>query len=79
MSGDASTSGEPDIDVCYKGRTIKLEVKRPGGAGPTNLQKAVLAQWREAGAVATTVRSVDAVREIIKTLDSGEDWTEGGR
>jgi hypothetical protein len=71
VAGDARKSGEPDIDACYKGHALKLEVKRPGGLGPTPLQIGVMGEWRKAGALAQVARSVQDVQEIIASLDVG--------
>jgi hypothetical protein len=76
VAGSAQKSGEPDIDCCYRGRTLKLEVKRPGGPGPTPLQIAVLSEWEKACASTHTIRTVEEVKEIIALLDSkgGVKW-----
>lgn len=62
--GSAYSGGQPDVDVCYKGQTIKLEVKRPGKQA-TALQEAVLAQWKAAGAIVGVVTSVEEVKRIM--------------
>ena len=38
-------AGEPDIDACLRGRSLQLEVKRPGERA-TPLQEKRLAEWR---------------------------------
>jgi len=63
--GSAYSGGQPDVDVCFHGQTIKLEVKRPGKKA-TVLQEAVLEQWKAAGAIVGVVTSVDEVKEIMK-------------
>ena len=63
--GSAYSGGQPDVDACYKGQTIKLEVKRPGKQA-TALQEAVLAQWKAAGAIVGVVTSVEEVRAIME-------------
>lgn len=73
-AGDAKRLGEPDIDCCYKGRAIKLEVKRPGrehgysnDTGKlTKLQIATLSKWKAAGAIAGVVCSVEDVKRILE-------------
>lgn len=62
--GPYSRAGLPDISGCIKGRSFQLEVKRPGGK-PTNLQLYELERWRNAGAVAAVVYSVDEVRDLF--------------
>jgi len=73
--GSAFSGGQPDVDVCFHGQTIKLEVKRPGKKA-TVLQEAVLEQWKAAGAVVGVVTSVDEVKEIIKVVASVNDLKE---
>lgn len=59
------SAGEPDIDCCYRGRAVKLEVKRPGGK-PTKLQEATLGKWKAAGAIVGVVHSVEDVKELLR-------------
>ena len=77
VAGTDNQAGEPDIDACYYGRTLKLEVKRPKpfGNDGTKLQLATLAKWKAAGAVTGIVRSVDDVKAIIQEVDK-ERWEE---
>jgi hypothetical protein len=63
--GSVYSAGQPDLLGCYQGRTLALEVKRPGGR-PTKLQLATLEKWRNAGAIAAVVRSVEDVRELLE-------------
>lgn len=74
--GSAFSGGQPDVDVCYHGQTIKLEVKRPGKKA-TVLQEAVLAQWKAAGAIVAVVTSVDEVREIMFACATGRLKNDG--
>jgi Holliday junction resolvase len=57
-------AGEPDLIGCKDGQFYCWEVK-VGKNGPTPLQLKRLEEWREAGAVASVVWSVD---EAIGTL-----------
>jgi hypothetical protein len=57
-------AGEPDIDACIQGRSLQLEVKRPGKK-PTMLQEKRLAEWSAAGAVVGVVHGVDEVRGLL--------------
>lgn len=56
--------GFPDIGVCYEGRTIAIEVKRPDGRlSPEQLE------WKQkleaAGAIVIIATSVESVRIAI--------------
>lgn len=56
--------GEPDIDACINGRTVKIEMKAPGRKPkPTAIQEVAMQRWRDAGAVvilATSWAEVEA-------------------
>ncbi|MBC8091360.1 MAG: hypothetical protein H7Y15_05350 [Pseudonocardia sp.] len=61
--------GEPDIDACLRGRTIKIEIKRPGAPepGPRQLQR--LRRWQNAGALVGWATSLPDVVDIVAHLD----------
>lgn len=75
--------GEPDLDICYHGRSVKIELKAPGKRA-TPLQLHRLQKWAAAGAVVGVARSVDDVASILAevtrslTTGSGEAyvWTQ---
>ncbi len=62
--GGMGVAGDPDIDACLRGRSLQLEVKRPGEK-PTLLQVKRLEEWRRAGAIAGVVLSVDEVKALL--------------
>jgi len=66
--GTAYSAGQPDLIGCYKGRTLALEVKKPGNT-PTKLQLAVLKKWGTAGAITGVVTSVEDVKKLIETRE----------
>jgi hypothetical protein len=63
--GGMGVAGDPDIDACIRGRSVQLEVKRPGEK-PTPLQLKRLEEWRRAGAVVAVVNSVADVRRLLQ-------------
>lgn len=65
--GQFGTAGIPDLIVCYKGKFIAFEVKRPGGK-PTLLQKITLNKIEKAKGIAKIVTSVEQVKSIIENL-----------
>lgn len=65
--GQYGTAGIPDIIVCYKGKFIAFECKRPG-ARPTILQKITLNKITRAKGIAKVVTSVEEVQEIIENI-----------
>ena len=62
--GGMGVAGEPDIDACLRGRSLQLEVKRPGQR-PTLLQLKRMEEWREAGAIVGIVTSVAEVKALL--------------
>lgn len=65
VHGNSFSSGQPDIDAVIAGKSVKLEVKRPG-EDATPLQKRRLEQWAKAGAVTGVVHSTGEVEKILK-------------
>lgn len=63
--GGMGVAGDPDIDACIRGRSVQLEVKRPGER-PTPLQLKRIEEWRRAGAVVAVVNSVADVRRLLQ-------------
>jgi hypothetical protein len=66
FGGPRGRAGAPDLLVCRKGLFYAIEVKKPGGKGPTKLQERELAAIMKAGALAFTARSVDDVRNVME-------------
>jgi hypothetical protein len=67
-----SGAGEPDLDICWQGRCVKIELKAPGGdrnAKPTKAQHARLLMWQRAGALVGWARSVEELRAILGRAD----------
>ncbi|HZT28784.1 MAG TPA: hypothetical protein VE999_13660 [Gemmataceae bacterium] len=62
--GGMGVAGDPDIDACLRGRSVQLEVKRPGEK-PTLLQLKRLEEWRQAGALVGVVVSVDDAKSLL--------------
>ncbi len=61
--GPHGIKGEPDIDACVDGQSLKIEVKLPGGK-PTKIQQHRLDVWQDAGAVtgcATTLEEMEGL------------------
>ena len=72
VKGDSSASGRPDINACYKGRCLRIEVKTPDNRNTTSKKQDInLKRWRHAGAVTMTVYSKRAVMFFIDCIDKG--------
>lgn len=72
VSGNASQSGRADINACYKGVCLRLEVKGgTEGYGATQQQKLNLKRWRLAGAKTAVIESVADAKRIVRLIDEG--------
>lgn len=63
LGGRHSVAGVADLNVCYQGKWIALELKRPG-RHPTPLQRATLEKIRAAGGAACVIRSVKELPDV---------------
>lgn len=69
----SSAKGTSDLTVCYKGKYLSLEVKRPDGSyGVTEPQQIRLRQVKRAGGIAAVVTSIADVAALLSSLDNGE-------
>ena len=59
-----SVAGTPDLLVVSDGKALLLEVKTASGR-TTPIQDVQLRQWRDAGALVATVRSVDDAVDVV--------------
>lgn len=63
VKGEAECSGRADINGCYKGRSVRIEVKTPDNKNkPSKKQLWNLWQWHKAGAITMVVYSLNAVQ-----------------
>lgn len=60
--------GQPDVDGCSRGRSLKFEAKTTG-TKPAPHQLGVLKRWAETGALVGWFRTNDHVRELMAHLD----------
>lgn len=66
VKGGASASGRADINACYRGQCLRIEVKTPDHRNKTSVkQEHNLKKWKKAGAITMVVYSLDAVKEFI--------------
>lgn len=66
VHGSIYSAGEPDIDCCYRGRTVKIECKDVGESVEENgPQDKSLKSWTEAGAVSFWTTSLFHVHEVF--------------
>lgn len=65
--GVRQKTGQPDLDICLAGRTIKDELKAPGEEA-TKLQTHRLKQWAAAGAITGVFGSVEDFADQMERL-----------
>jgi hypothetical protein len=66
VMGNAFQFGRPDINACWKGRSVRIEVKTPDhGNKPSKAQELNLRLWDKAGALAFVAYSLEDVKERI--------------
>lgn len=74
VSGDASQSGRPDINGCYKGRAFKLELKTPDNKNEASLKQDLeLRRWKRAGCVIGVIYSMRALKRLFEV---DYDWSQ---
>lgn len=71
--GNHQAGGLPDWHITYNGRSVWVEVKRPGFVPPEKAtrQGNNLRKIRNAGGVAAYVTSVEEVASILRRIDNG--------
>lgn len=69
VSGGATQSGRADINACYKGRCLKIELKDPKtGYQPTQQQLHYLDKWSAAGAITAVCYSLSDVKTLLEEI-----------
>ena len=70
VSGNAHQSGRADINACYKGICLKIELKDPNtGYKPTKQQLLYLKKWAVAGAITGVCYSLEDVKNLLEKAD----------
>lgn len=73
LKGSSSASGRADINACYRGRTLRIEVKTPDHKNRASAkQNYNLEKWEKAGAVTMVVYSKAAVEWFLDGLEDGK-------
>ena len=74
VSGNANQSGRADVNACYRGHCLKLELKDPKtGYKPSAQQLLYIKKWKLAGAYTGVCYSIADVKKILKQIDEVED------
>ena len=64
--GNSNQKGRADINACYDGRCIRIEVKTAdNGNKASEIQKVNLMKWKNAGAAVCVAYCVDDVKKLI--------------
>jgi len=73
--GAFQRSGIPDLYVSIRGKSVWIEIKRPG-ADTTALQKSKLEQIANTGTLCGTVespeRAIEVMQEVLQLIDLGK-------
>ena len=70
VSGNAKQSGRADINACYKGICLKLELKDGDTKYQATAQQCLyLKKWKRAGAVTGVCRTLKDVKELLRKID----------
>ena len=64
--------GLPDIIICYKGRFIGLELKKPKTGRAQGHQKIISKEIRKSGGISAFPTSLTEVKRILKKIDAEE-------
>lgn len=72
LKGSSSGSGKADVNGCYRGRSLRIEVKTPDNRNEASKkQEHNLEKWEKAGAVTMVAYSKESVERLIAALDKG--------
>lgn len=63
-------SGRPDIEGCYRGAYVGIELKKPKTGTTSPAQKLCIARIKAAGGFAFTANSLEAVMEMLDAIDA---------
>ena len=67
LGGSIGKKGKSDINGCWQGRALKIEVKTADHGNNTSLaQEIYLEKWASAGALCIVAYSLEDVKRIIK-------------
>lgn len=70
VKGEAECSGRADINGCYHGTSVRIEVKTPDNKNkPSKKQLYNLWEWHKAGAITIVTYSLEAVKEAFRVWD----------
>ncbi len=70
VQGSAVSSGRPDINGCYKGYCLRLEIKSPDhGNKASAKQLHSLQKWENAEAVVGVLHSLDDAKHLIQGIE----------
>lgn len=69
VKGEAECSGRADINGCFRGHSMRIEVKTPDNRNkPTKKQLWNLWQWNNAGAICMVTYSLDTVKKVFDEM-----------
>lgn len=70
VPGSAIASGRPDINGCYKGYCLRLEIKSPDHGNKASAKQLYnLQKWEKASAVIGVLHSLDDAKQLIQCIE----------
>ena len=73
VQGSSSASGRADINACYRGRSLRIEVKTPDHKNKASAkQNHNLNKWKSAGAITMVAYSKLSVMTLLKYVDTNQ-------
>lgn len=73
VKGTAISSGRPDINACYNGRCLRIEVKTPDNKNKASKkQKLNLRRWKKSGAIVIVAYSKQSVVRLLDCYIHGQ-------
>lgn len=70
VQGTSMSSGKADINACYRGRSIRIEVKTPDHGNKTSKKQEInLKRWKAAGAYCCVAYNLSDVKDLIQIIE----------
>lgn len=74
LQGSASASGKADVNACYRGYCVRIEVKTPDHNNKASKKQSInLKRWQAAGAFCTVAYSLQDVKNLLESIDAYDD------
>lgn len=73
LKGSSTASGRADINACYRGRCIRIEMKTPDNRNTASKkQNHNLDKWYRAGAITMVAYSLESVKRAVSIINEND-------